>query len=501
MKTHILHVEPHDDLYSVQDKIAWAHSDLVLLVFPNRRSNIKCRLDLKLLQRHSQACNTQIAIITRHPPIVEYAKDLDLPVFPSLRLAQQYPWGHVAVSTSPIINKPTIDKNLNKSLPKKPASDNSNAIKPTTRYIILFISVFFWLLLITSLLPSATIVLYPQTESQQIEIMVNLDPAISHYSISGDLPAEIFTVVVEGRQELSPTGKVAIPVKSANGEVEFTNLSDQPIIIPNGTVVKTTGEEPIRFSTTQNANIAAEAGANITVPIKAINPGTSGNLPPGSITAIDGDLNLYLAVTNSQSISGGQEQQGIAPTEKDYENLHLQLQASLWQTAIFEARTNHKPEDIILDEKPVSIEILQEEFNPQQPLPASVLSLQLRVKYEILIIPWQDMETLTSRNLDAVLPQGYSAQKDTVNITSLNPPLPQADGTTSWKIRAQRQMYKTINPASISRLIKGKTPTDAINLITERYTLEKSPRVDIYPSWWPRLPFYPVRMEIHLIAE
>ena len=502
MKTHILHVEPFDDLYSVQDKIDWAHSDLVLLVFPNRRPNIKRRLDFKLLQRYSQTSGTQIAIISRHPRIVECANDLGMPVFPSLRMAQQVPWHQIETPTSPETKTLRPIKAIDKVRRNtRVIRNNKKIINPTIRFIAFGLSIFSLIILAISLIPSAKISLAPETTSQQIELKVNLDPAISTYSITGTLPAEIYSVTVEGRKEITPTGSINIPVQSAEGEAVFTNLSDQAITIPENTIVRTTGEQPVRFRTTEEASIAAEAGANIAVPIRALDPGVSGNLPSGSITNIEGNLSLYLAVTNLQAVSGGQEQQGVAPIESDYQSISKKLMDSLWQTALAECRASYHPRDIILDDAPLSLEIMQEEYNPPQPQPATALSLQLRVKYEILIIPWQEMEAMTSQNLDSVLPEGYSAQENTLYITSLNSPDFHNNGTAIWQIRAQRQIHKTINPAFVSNLIKGKKPIDASALLSERFSLEKPPQISQFPSWWPRLPFLPIRMDIYMIAE
>ena len=63
MKTQVIQLDPHDDGTSVRDKMSWAKSPRILLVYP-RRSRILARtLDLRLLQRHAATLGEQLAIV------------------------------------------------------------------------------------------------------------------------------------------------------------------------------------------------------------------------------------------------------------------------------------------------------------------------------------------------------------------------------------------------------------------------------------------------------
>ena len=51
MKTTILHLEEHDDVITVQDRLGWAKSPRALLIWPDEGRILTRQLDLVLLQR------------------------------------------------------------------------------------------------------------------------------------------------------------------------------------------------------------------------------------------------------------------------------------------------------------------------------------------------------------------------------------------------------------------------------------------------------------------
>ena len=65
MKTHVIQLEPHDDVISIRDKMSWAKTGRILLVFPARVRSRFLTLDLRLLQRQAESLGAQLAVVTR----------------------------------------------------------------------------------------------------------------------------------------------------------------------------------------------------------------------------------------------------------------------------------------------------------------------------------------------------------------------------------------------------------------------------------------------------
>lgn len=91
------------------------------------------------------------------------------------------------------------------------------------------------------------------------------------------------------------------PSVVAVGFVAFTGPEGTEI--PEGTTLSTGGETPVAFETTEAATIGS-SGA-VTVMIQAQIGGVSGNVGPGTITLVNGELNGIIAVNNPQPLSGG----------------------------------------------------------------------------------------------------------------------------------------------------------------------------------------------------
>ena len=92
MKTQIIHLESFDDVHSIKDQISWGQGDRIILVWPLRGQLLDNRLDLQLVKRHAQSRGMLLALVTSNNNIRQFASDLGIPVFRSLRQAKQLPW-------------------------------------------------------------------------------------------------------------------------------------------------------------------------------------------------------------------------------------------------------------------------------------------------------------------------------------------------------------------------------------------------------------------------
>src|SRR5512143_494503 len=92
MKTQIITLESHDDLISVRDRLSWAKTPRILLVWPKGVPVMLRPLDLKVLQRHANSLGAQLGIITRRSSVRREAEALGLPVYKSTSSAQKDAW-------------------------------------------------------------------------------------------------------------------------------------------------------------------------------------------------------------------------------------------------------------------------------------------------------------------------------------------------------------------------------------------------------------------------
>jgi len=65
MKTQIIKLDSHDDVISIRDKMSWAKTERILLIFPRRLSLLMRNIDLLLLRRHAAELGAQLGIVAR----------------------------------------------------------------------------------------------------------------------------------------------------------------------------------------------------------------------------------------------------------------------------------------------------------------------------------------------------------------------------------------------------------------------------------------------------
>src|SRR5512140_3840775 len=92
MKTQIITLESHDDLISVRDRMSWAKTPRILLVWPKYEKVTLRQVDLKVLQRHALSLGAELGLVTRARRVREDAEALSIPVFESTGQAQRVAW-------------------------------------------------------------------------------------------------------------------------------------------------------------------------------------------------------------------------------------------------------------------------------------------------------------------------------------------------------------------------------------------------------------------------
>ena len=92
MKTQVIYLDSHDDIVSIRDRMAWAKSERILLVWP-RRGQVDIRpLDLTLLRRHAESLGAQVGLVTRNAELRSAAREEGISFFSGVIAAQKKAW-------------------------------------------------------------------------------------------------------------------------------------------------------------------------------------------------------------------------------------------------------------------------------------------------------------------------------------------------------------------------------------------------------------------------
>ena len=490
MKTTIITLEAHDDLISVRDRMSWAKTPRILLVWPKFEKVTLRQVDLKVLQRHASSLGAQLGLVTRQRRVRADAEALGIPVFESTGRAQRVTWPKLRRKKLP---HKAPDKTLREQREQVQVKEEAWRAHPVTRILTFSIGVLSVLALVALFIPRAQVHLNPVTQTQSIVVPVAASQSVKSVFITGSIPAREERIVVDGIQRVTVTGEGIVPQSKAKGVVIFRNLSQSAVNIPIGTVVAVDG---VRFVTTELGVLNPGVGETVELSVEAVEGGVAGNLEAETINVVEGRLGLSVSVTNPEPTIGGRERASVQATEADRERAKTLLLKSLESIARVDLLDELKPGDVLFDETFAFSQILAENYDLPVGAAGSQLTLTMQAEFSVQYASVSDLTELASLALNASLPSGYLAASDALTFESVTEPKSTENGSQQWKMRAEREIVEQVNAAQIARLIQGLGASDAQSRLEKALPSLNRPKVSLTPSWWPWVPIVPFRIEV-----
>jgi hypothetical protein len=496
MKTQVIQLDPHDDGTSVRDKMSWAKSPRILLVYP-RRSRILARtLDLRLLQRHASALGGQLAIVAPLEEIRLAARELGIPIYKTAAIAQRRTWAAETSTETPVRRAPRPDlrQMRREVIPGESRWRNLLGI----RLLFFSLAVLAVLALLLLFFPSAIVRLTPETRTQNLAISVSASPEITSVNLAGSLPARLTFAVLKQSRTAPVTGSLVIPDTFAVGLISFSNLTTGVVSIPVGSFVRTTGSPSVRFATTMDAVVTAGVGKTIDVPVQAVEAGSSGNLPADALVAIEGDLGTGLSATNPSPTTGGSDRSAPVQTAGDRTRLRAELVSEILGQCKTSLPKSIGQGDTYFPDTLAVGQILSETYFPADGQAGETLSLTMNLQCQAQYATSADVNSLARLMLDANLPAGFGPVTTVLTTINSRTPVTDAGGITRWQVLAQRLLSARLDSLKATQLIQGRSPAKAGKRLSESLRLAGPPVIKMVPDWWPWLPVVPFRIVISI---
>jgi hypothetical protein len=242
--------------------------------------------------------------------------------------------------------------------------------------------------------------------------------------------------------------------------------------------------------------VAIKPGESAVFSARSIEPGVSGNLPPNSLVAIEGELGPDLTVTNPYATHGGTDASVPAPTDQDLRLLREHLVDKLKQAALVELKAAIPADDTLISPTLKIIEIIDETTTPAVGEPGNQLNLYMRLRFQSQVVSGKELLNLITPILDANIPSGYTPIINSLLLNHLTIPTLGQDGNAHWTLRAQRNLQAEIITEQASNLITGLSVPQAIDRLNGSLPLATEAQIILAPDWWPRLPFLPMRIQV-----
>ncbi len=493
MKTQIITLESHDDLISVRDKLSWAKTPRILLVWPKYEKVTLRVLDLKVLQRHADSLGAQLGLVTRRTNVRRDAESLGIPVFVSTITAQRELWPDSAPRSRRIPKAPRRNlRQVRDSVYEKEASWR----RSLPGRVLTFTAGVMAVLAVAGLfVPRAALTLYPEAQTQSIVIPVAASESTESISVTGVIPAQTLSVSVEAQQSLAITSEISVPKSKSKGIARFTNLGRDEVNIPAGTVVAT--ETSTRFVTLNDTRLPAGLDQFVDVPIEALEVGAQGNVSADKITIVEGSLGLSISITNPNMIKGGENSKLIGATDEDRARLREAVMDNLRRDAESKLRAQVAPADLLLMDTFEVVQIVAENFTPSAGQPGNSLALKMQVKFSVRYVTDDALRQLSLSTLNASVENGFESTALPA-YKVITDPSTDTLGISHFELEVTRTLLRQVDEMQVFSIVRGQEPQSIQNELVSSLSLRQQPEISITPSWWPWLPLIPFNILVEI---
>ena len=496
MKEQVLHLDLNDDYHSARDKMGWAQTARVLLVWPPSGRVLARRIDLVMLYRHARRLGAQLALITTDPVVRDHARELGLPAFGSVEASRGRPWRD-RTPKDPAPPRQRLDRTTLHPPPSYQPVSWPAWLPWMVKSVVFLVTLGGLLALAVAVVPGADVTLTPARHPLATVVEIVADPAIT--TTQGTrVPARLVRVEVETTGHIATTGLAAVPSVPAAGAVVLTSLDGVVTVIPAGTGMRTTSGSPVRFKTIQTASIDPRLGATVVVGIQAIDLGPVGNVAAGQINAIDGPLGLELAVTNPAPTNGGARSQKAAVSDDDRARLNKQLLDLLEGDALNAIQSQLGPAEFLATDSITVTSELAQTYDRSVGEQADALQLTLRAAFTGLVIAAGPAQQVAAAALAAQVPRGQSLVPGSETFVRETNLVTGPDGLARFSIDAQGVAAPVIAPDHVRELVAGQPIDDAQLRLVSALPLSGAPDILVQPEWFPRVPWMLFRIHVEI---
>ena len=494
MKAQIIALEAHDDFISVRDRMSWAKSPRILLVWPKFEKIALRAADLRILQQHASFLGAEMGIITRRGDVRRDAERFGIPVFGSAAAAQRDEWRPRRAAIFPRTDrKPRVRAQFDALREVAHPGESQWRSRPLARVGFFAVGVAAVLAIAAVFVPQAQINLTPISQQQTLTLPARAGASITAVTLAGGLPAHELTLPVSASQSAQVLTQSSIPDGTASGIARFTNLTQSDMTIPAGTIVYSLSPAAVQFKTLNDTDLPGNVNAIVEVPITAVQGGAGSNLPANAIQAIEGSLSLSAAVTNPEPTEGGSDRMTVAPSDADRQRLHDVVLDLLKSQALAEASATIQARDLLLTDTLKMGRIDEETYDPPAGHPGSLLKLTMRVEFAVQYVQAEDLTQLAEGALNGSKPQGFSPIPNSLTYRVAGPPTIDAAGVASFELQLSRKIAADLDLSRASALVRGRPGTMAVSVLRADLPLAKPPVVKMTPAWWPWMPLIPFR--------
>lgn len=346
--------------------------------------------------------------------------------------------------------------------------------------------------------PTATVVVAPVSKALgPIEFELRAGP-------DGEIPNTLTLVANDLSQKYShkATGERLDPIK-AKGIARFTNRNTTEFRVLKGTVVRT--RDGVRFQTTEE-KVIPRTGldvippfvtfGNVDIAIEALDAGATGNVPANTITITD---RSDFAVNNPQPTSGGEIKKFAVVTGSDYGLAAGRADEELRKRALQKVEEWKKAEaakgQLVYGPVTTVTAVTSSAGLVGTEPKDGIFELTVTGTATGYSVPEAEPRATTITKLKQQADSDHDINETAAVVDLVIGPTLKDNGVR-WRVRATTSQYPQLKEAPLRTALAGREFSDAQSVV-ENQGLELR-RIQVWPWWWPRFPFFDSRLQIRV---
>jgi hypothetical protein len=350
------------------------------------------------------------------------------------------------------------------------------------------------------LAPSTTITLFPDRQVLSEQVQVQASPAVR--ALDADkrqIPARVVTYEASGSGALAITKQKEVITGRAQGLVTFANRGDQPVVVPQGTIVASSNGA-MRYETVEDVLVPGAVFATTKVGVRSLAEGPAGNTEKLVVARIEGSLSSLLYVANDSPLAGGDKRLVTYVTNEDRATLREQVLNKLKADAHGKLEVRIQQGEFVAPETIRVVNILEETYDRAVNEEATSLGLKMRVFFTSTFVDGQKANEVAQQALTKKVKPGYQLLPQSVQLTPKEVQRVEGD-TVYFLIQAQGAAVAAFDEARIRGDLAGKTLAEAQLYLDSLPNQTERPKIEVFPGWLGRIARWDFRIYINVAPK
>jgi hypothetical protein len=216
------------------------------------------------------------------------------------------------------------------------------------------------------------------------------------------------------------------------------------------------------------------------------------------INQIEGALALQLRVRNLSPTSGGGIRQDKAVTQADLDRLQGQVLQQLFQLAKAEMGNWMSESEFLAEESLALFLVTNEDYSRYVGERADSVELEMTALIQSYAVDGGEGYGIVYTALVAETPPGYRLLPDGVSLRRGEVLGVDDDGRVTFLMQGQATVAADIDRSHIVQVIRGQRIAWAASWIALAIPIQGEPAIHVWPLWFGRLPYLPIRITVRV---